>query len=110
MNGQMSTKQLKSVTPFDVGGGTKHCKPGESRFVAFHVHPFAMCTPSANFVVEVACSWSIGRPRDVVHHHPSKKVPPATTQERSIWENNGGNLACGLVQQQSPRSREVGVQ
>ena len=29
-----------------------------------------------------------------MHHRPSRKVIPASTQQRSIQEKNGGNLAC----------------
>ena len=36
---------VQKCKPFDVGGGTKHCGRGESRFVVSHVHPFEMCTP-----------------------------------------------------------------
>ena len=38
---------VQKCTPFDVEGGTEHCGPGESRFVAFHIYPFEMCTPQA---------------------------------------------------------------
>ena len=92
---------VQKCTPFDVGGGTEHCRPGESRFIAFHVHPFEMWTPSANFAFGIACSWSTRRPQDVnvVHHHRSKKVPLATTQEWSIWEKKWwkSSLWCGAT-------------
>ena len=100
---------VQKSTTFDVGGGTEHCGPSESRFVAFHVHPFEICTPSANFAFGVAYNWSTGRTGAVVHRHLSKKVPPVTIQERSIREKNGGNLACGMVRRRSPGSHNVGV-
>ena len=100
---------VQKCTPFDVGGGIEHCGPGESRFVAFHVHPFEIWTPGAKFAFGVTCSWSTGRSGDVVCHRLSRKVMSVSTQVRSFWEKNSGNLACGVVQQQSPGSHDVTV-
>ena len=100
---------VQKCTPFDIRGGTKHCGQGESRFVAFHIRPFEMWTPNTNFACGVMCSWSTGRLGDVVHHHPSRKVPPMTTQEQSIWEKIDGNLACGMVQLRSLGSHDIGI-
>ena len=88
---------VQKHTPFDFGGGREHCGLGESRFVAFHVHLFEIWTPSSNVAFGVMSSWSTGTLGDVVHHRPIKKVTPTSTQEWSIQEKNGGNLACGVV-------------
>ena len=45
----------------------------------------------------VACRLCTGRPGDVVHPLPSRKVMVATTQQWSLREKNGGNQPCGSV-------------
>ena len=50
------TKEYRTIQHLMSEVSTEHCKPGESRFVTFHVHPFEMRTPSANVAFGITCS------------------------------------------------------
>ena len=99
--------QIQKYTPFKVGGAKEHCILGESRFVTLPVHPYKMRTPSANVAFGVTRKLSTRRSRGRLHHHTSRKVTPASTQQQSIQEKNGGNLPCNKVRLQNQRSHGI---
>ena len=56
------------------------------------------CGPQAPTIAfRVACKLCTGKPRDVMHPLPSKKVTVVTTQQWSLRNKNGGNQPCGSV-------------
>ena len=72
---------------------------GERRFLLPCISIPLKCGPQAPTVAfGVACKLCTGRPGDVVHPLPSRKVTAATTQQWSLREKTIGNQPCSSVQ------------